>query len=65
MEELFFVHTCGTDVWFTFNKMAGDIVLAERSEHVDVRCIRDDVWYSISVGEHVPASFRTAGCSRW
>ncbi len=55
MEDFAFVQTRGTDARFNFNKTSGFVVLAEKSEHIDVRCIRDDDWYYLSVGERVPA----------
>lgn len=55
MEPLSFVQTRGTEARFNFGKTSGFIVLAEKSEQVDVRCIQNDDWYSISVGERLRA----------
>ncbi|MDQ4090295.1 MAG: protein-arginine deiminase [Actinomycetota bacterium] len=51
MDPLSFVQTRGTGARFNFNKPSGAVVVVEKSEHVDVRCVRDEDWYSVSVDE--------------
>lgn len=54
MGSLTFVQTRGTAARFVFNKLSGSVVVAEKSEKIEVRCVRDEAWSALSVGEEVP-----------
>ncbi len=53
--SLTFVQTRGTGARFVFNKLSGSIALAEKSERIEVRYVRDEAWYALSEEEAVPA----------
>ena len=55
MVPLRFVQTRGTPARFNFNRGSGAVLLAESSGTIEVRCVQDDAWYPMAVGESVPA----------
>ena len=55
MAALRFVQTRGTGARFSFNKLEGRILLAERSDGLDVRYVAADAWASLQPGESVAA----------
>ncbi len=61
MADLRFVQTRATAARFTFNKRDGRIVLAERSDGVEVRYVEADAWTQLAAGETVPAPLAYEG----